>query len=64
MKHTVEFYELCKGSYGQGDTLTYFADGVQFDVTGEFYVDRQGVLHHTHIFDDGTEMEVKAQYFD
>lgn len=61
-KHTIEFYELLKGNYGQGDALTYFADGKEYNVTGEFYVDRKGILHHTHTFDDGEEMDVTCQY--
>lgn len=62
-KHTVEVEVLDKGNYSQGDTLTYLADGIEFTATGEFYIDRQGVLHHTHVFDDGTEMDVAVPYF-
>lgn len=60
-KHTIEFYELLKGNYGH-DTLIYFADGKEYNVTGEFYIDCQGILHHTHIFDDREELEVTCQY--
>lgn len=51
-QHKIESYSLQKGGYCN-DTLTYFADDVQIDVSGEFYVDRDNKLHHTHIFDDG-----------
>lgn len=33
-KHTIECYELLKGNYNQGNTLTYFADGKEYNVTG------------------------------
>lgn len=61
MKHKIEPYSLQKGGYCN-DTLTYFADDVQIDVSGEFYVDRDNKLHHTHIFDDGVEMEIVVPY--
>lgn len=60
-KHKIEPYSLQKGGYCN-DTLTYFADDVQIDVSGEFYVDRDHKLHHTHIFDDGVEMEIVVPY--
>ena len=60
-KHTLEPYSLQKANNGN-DTLTYFADGVQTDVCGEFYVDRDNNLHHTHIFDDGDEQEIVIPY--
>ena len=60
--HTVEFYELEKGNYNQGDSLIYFADGIEVNVSGEFYVDRKGTLHHTHEFEDGTEIELNIPY--
>lgn len=61
-KHKIEDVELLKGNYHQGDTLTYTADGKDVAVTGEFYVDGDNVLHHTHEFEDGTEIEIKIKY--
>ncbi len=61
IEHKIEPYSLLKGGYCN-DTLTYFADNVQIDVSGEFYVDRDHKLHHTHIFDDGVEMEIVVPY--
>lgn len=49
MEHKLDFIDY------SASTLTYFADGEQFDVTGEFNI-RKGVLRHTHEFDDGKEM--------
>lgn len=60
-KHTIEAYSLHKGGYCN-DTLTYFADGTEIEITGEFYVDKQNNLHHTHIFDDGEEVELIVKY--
>ena len=60
--HTIIVDELIKGSYNQGDTLVYQADGVEINVTGEFYVDKQGILHHSHVFEDGTEVGFQIEY--
>lgn len=60
-KHTITNVELEKNGH-QGDCLTFEADGKQINVTGEFYVDRAGQLHHTHIFPDGEEMEIVTPY--
>ena len=46
-QHKIEPYSLQKGGYCN-DTLTY--------------VDRDNKLHHTHIFDDGVEMEIVVPY--
>ena len=59
--HKVEVDELVKGGYCN-DTLVYFADGTEVEVSGEFYVDRKGMLHHTHAFGDGTEIEIEMPY--
>lgn len=61
-KHIVEDIELTKGTYNTGDTLTYVVDGQQYDVTGEFWVDNDHMLHHTHICDDGTELDITTPY--
>ena len=59
--HIIDDVELEKGGYGH-DTLTYTADGEHTQVDGEFFVDGVGKLHHTHIFDDGTEVEILINY--
>lgn len=61
--HEVTDVELTKGGYGH-DTLVYFADGEEIEVTGEFYVDKDGMLHHTHTFEDGEEIEITLPYND
>lgn len=40
------------------DLLSYEYKGKQYDISGEFYVDNDGYLHHTH-FDGGEEFEIK-----
>ena len=34
---------------GLGLTLYYELDGVPYNVTGEFYIDRKGIMHHTAV---------------
>lgn len=59
--HTIEDVELTKHGYCH-DTLTYVADGKNCQVDGEFHIDKDGFLHHTHIFDDGIEKEIVVKY--
>jgi hypothetical protein len=59
--HTVEDVELEKGGYGH-DTLSWVLDGEYQDCTGEFYVDKDGMLHHTAIAPNGDEVEITAKY--
>ena len=40
------------------DLLSYEYKGKQYDISGEFYVDNNCYLHHTHC-DDGKEFEIK-----
>lgn len=47
--------------YGH-DNLIYLADGEYQEVDGEFYIDSDGMLHHSHIFDDNTEIEFTIKY--
>ncbi len=61
MNHEIEIIEV--GKSGDGLYLQYEIDGTQYDCTGEFYIDKNGVLHHTHIMPDGEEVEVTYQYF-
>lgn len=51
-KHDIEFVDYTEG------WLTYLANGKQIDVSGEFFKDKNGVYHHSHIFEDGVEIEV------
>ena len=55
MKHTIEIIDFEKK--GCCTWLTYKADDKTRNVTGEFQVDKEGLWHHTHEFEDGTEME-------
>lgn len=59
--HTVDDVELEKGGYGH-DTLSWVLDGEYQDCTGEFYVDKAGMLHHTAIAANGDEVEITAKY--
>ena len=59
--HTIEDVNLEKHGYGH-DNLIYLADGEYQDVDGEFYIDRDGMLHYSHIFDDNTEIEFTIKY--
>ena len=49
---------------GLGLNLYYELDGVPYNVTGEFWIDRKQVLHHTHEEENGNEIEilVKMEY--
>ena len=55
MKHTIEVIDFEKK--GRYTCLTYKADDKIIDVMGEFYIDKEGLWHHTHEFEDGTEIE-------
>lgn len=57
-EHEITDRIFTKGSYGTGDHLSYFADGIEYEVQGEFYIQDDGTPQHTHIFPDGIEMEV------
>lgn len=59
--HTITDIELSKGGY-RHDTLSFLADGKYVQVDGEFYIDKDGILHHTHIFPDGKEVEITIEY--
>lgn len=56
--HEISDKMYTKGSYGTGDHISYFADGLEYEVQGEFYIQPDGTPQHTHIFPDGIEMEV------
>lgn len=55
-KHSIEVLDYSKGKYLEN--VIYLADGVEIVVSGEFYIDAAGNRHHTHIFNDGMEMDV------
>ena len=59
--HRIEDIMLTKHSNGS-DNLQYKADGKTYEVDGEFYVDKEYRLHHTHIFENGDEQEIIVPY--
>ena len=61
IEHRIEDVMLTKHHNGN-DNLQYTADGKNFEVDGEFFVDKQHKLHHTHIFENGDEMEIVIPY--
>jgi len=63
-EHEITDRMFTKGSYGTGDHISYFADGIEFEAQGEFYIQDDGTPQHTHIFPDGVEMEVYPQITD
>lgn len=60
-EHVVEDVDLMKAGYGH-DTLTWTLDGEEQSCTGEFYVDKEGMLHHTAIAANGDEVEITIKY--
>lgn len=61
-KHSVSDPTIEKLGYGK-DVLTYYADDKYCEVQGEFYIDKFGFLHHTHMFEDGEEIEIRVPYW-
>lgn len=61
IKHIIEDIELMKAGYGH-DTLTWTLDGEEQSCTGEFFVDKNGMLHHTAIAANGDEVEITIKY--
>ncbi len=61
IEHRIEDIILTKHSNGS-DNLQYKADGKKSEVDGEFYVDKENKLHHTHIFENGDELEIVIPY--
>ncbi len=57
-KHTIEVIDFTPETSSQPAYLCYEADGKQISVSGEFYRDKKGNYHHTHIFEDETVMDV------
>lgn len=54
-KHTIEVIDFEKK--GRYNWVMFKADDKMISVTGEFYIDIDGLWHHTHEFEDGTEIE-------
>lgn len=61
IEHRIEDVMLTKHHNGN-DNLQYKADGKTYEVDGEFYVDKEYRLHHTHIFENGDEQEIIIPY--
>ena len=61
IEHRIEDVMLTKHSNGS-DNLQYTADGKSFEMDGEFYVDKEYRLHHTHIVENGDEVEIVIPY--
>lgn len=61
IEHRIEDIVLTKHGNGS-DNLQYVADGKNFEVDVEFYVDKEYRLHHTHIFENGDEQEIVIPY--
>lgn len=50
--------------HGNGcDTLIWVYAGREYQADGEFYVDKQGYLHHSSFSPRGKELEIKVKYF-
>ena len=59
--HKVEDVELEKHN-NQGDYLSWVIDGEEQWAQGEFFVDKNGILHHTAIAPNGDEVEITIKY--
>lgn len=59
-KHLVENVELIKSQCG--GNLYYEVDGKSFSVFGQFFIDKLGNLHHTHITSSDEEIEIIISY--
>ena len=57
----VEDVDLIKTNHC-GDTLSWSFMGKNYSCTGEFYVDRDGKLHHTFFAPSGREIEIVTSY--
>ena len=60
-KHHIEDIMLTKHNNGS-DNLQYVADGKPYEWDGDFFVDKNYRLHHTHIFENGDEQEIVIPY--
>lgn len=61
IEHRIEDIMLTKHGNGS-DNLQYVADGQPCEWDGEFLVDKEHRLHHTHIFENGDEQEIVIPY--
>ena len=55
--HTITDIEF-NGTPSCGE-LYYVIDGQEYEVSGEFYMDNNGVIHHDHWFDEDGEDRVE-----
>ena len=60
-EHKVEDVELTKHNNG-GDYLSWTLDGAEQWCQGEFFIDKDGILHHTAIAPNGDEVEITIKY--
>lgn len=49
---------------GYSINLYYEFNGIPVEVDGQFYIDKDGYLHHSHLDEDGNEYLIKVLYFD
>lgn len=61
VEHEVENVELEKHGNGS-DYLSWKIDGTEQWCQGEFFVDKDGNLHHTAIAPNGDEVEIVVKY--
>lgn len=46
----------------QGDFLSWEYDGIGYWCQGEFYVDKNHILHHNWLTPDGEEIDITIEY--
>ena len=61
VEHDIEDIELDKHNNG-GDYLSWKIDGTDQWCQGEFFVDKDSMLHHTAIAPNGDEVEITIKY--
>lgn len=61
IEHRIEEIMLTKHSNGS-DNLQYKADDKTYEFDGDFLVDNDHCLHHTHTFENGDEQEIVIPY--
>lgn len=55
--------DVILSKHNRGFNLCYTFDGKLIEVDGQFYIDKNGYLHHTHIDEDGSEYLIKVLFF-
>lgn len=61
MAKLIENVELKKHPH-QGDYLSWEYDGKEYWCQGEFFVDKNGILHHNWETPDGEEVDITIAY--